>query len=430
MPIPDLAYSSAVTLARAVTPVLGAGSSKLARSLQGRSEAGPRLVAWCAEDRDPSRPLVWFHGPSVGEGLQARAVLTALRELRPDIQSVFTHTSPSAEGLARSMDVDVADYLPWDSGGAFRGLMDVLAATAIVFSQREVWPGVAREAARLDIPVVLAAATLPEDARRIRPAARWFLEPTFARVREVLAIADPDGARFAQLGVPPDRVVVTGDPGVDSAWARSRAADPGSSHLRPFVGQPAPTVVAGSTWPADEAVLVPAMKKVRQAVSGVRLIVVPHEPTPAHVSAVEVALEADGWTARRLSDVIKRGSLSGAGAVVVDSVGVLSDLYTVGSAAVVGGAFDQTGIHSVLEPAAAGIPSAFGPHHENSRAAGELEAEGAARVASDAEGLAEILATWLTDDEARRRAGAAGRAYLERHRGASRRSAERIAALL
>lgn len=429
MPIQDLVYTSALSIARTAAPILGFGTSKLARALRGRSGAAERLGAW-ADSRDRNRPLAWFHGPSVGEGLQARAVLVELRTLRPELLAVFTHTSPSALGLAARMTADIADYLPWDGGPAFRRLMDRLAPDVIVFSQREVWPGVAREGAERGTPVVLAAATLPEDAARLRPAGRWFLGPTFARVGTILAISERDGARFQRLGVEAGRVAVTGDPGVDSAWERAAAADPNAPHLLPFRVDPHPTVVAGSTWPADEEVLVPAMTAVRGTVPGVRLVVAPHEPSPAHVDAATGALRAGGWDVRPLSAVVRNKTLAGANAVVVDSVGVLAELYTLGDAALVGGAFDRTGIHSVLEPAAAGLPVAFGPHHGGSIAAGDLLECGAARTARTPAELETILRGWLTDSEGRESAGAAGRAYMERHRGASRRSAERIAALL
>ena len=425
----DLAYSVAVTAARSATPLLALGNSKLARSLRGRSGAAQRLRDW-GRLREAGRPLVWFHAPSVGEGLQARAVLRELRGIRPELQTVFTHTSPSAEPLARAIDVDVADYLPWDGGAGLRSVFDALAPSAIVFTQREVWPGVAAVAEKRNVPLVLAAATLPEGAGRIRWPARWFLRGTFQRLGAVLAIGRPDAKRFELLGVDPARVVVTGDPAIDSARERAGSARPDAPHLSPFLANAGPTVVAGSTWPADEAVLLPAMAQVRTRLPGVRLVVAPHEPTAQRVQALEEALQRDGWTVGRLSAVVKDRALAGSDAVVVDSVGVLAELYTVASVAVVGGAMDKTGIHSVLEPAAAALPMAFGPYHHGSRAAGELVEEGAARVADGPAALASALLSWLGDDEARARDGAAGREYLELHRGAAGRAAARVAALL
>ena len=79
-----------------------------------RRDAGERLLEWARWSRDSSRPLVWFHASSVGEGLQAESVLLELRRLRSDCQIIYTHFSPSAEAFARRVESDVSDYLPYD----------------------------------------------------------------------------------------------------------------------------------------------------------------------------------------------------------------------------------------------------------------------------------------------------------------------------
>src|SRR5690606_15408500 len=93
-------YTLAMRATRRVLPLLARGEGKLARGVRGRRGASDRLTAWAARSREPGRPLVWFHAPSVGEGLQAAAVIDALRELRPDTQIAYTFFSPSAERLA------------------------------------------------------------------------------------------------------------------------------------------------------------------------------------------------------------------------------------------------------------------------------------------------------------------------------------------
>jgi 3-deoxy-D-manno-octulosonic-acid transferase len=225
-------------------------------------------------------------------------------------------------------------------------------------------------------------------------------------------------------------VTVTGDPGIDSAWSRAAVVDPGAPHLRPFLEAPAPTLVAGSTWPADEAALLPAVAVVRAEVPDLRVVIAPHEPTADHVDSLVGRLESDGWAVRRLSTVMANRSAGDASAVVVDSVGLLAQLYAVGTVAFVGGAFDRTGIHSVLEPAAAGLPVSFGPLHQASRAAGDLLNRGGGRVATTGQELAGVLTEWLASPPAREAATAAARAYVEGHRGAARRSARRLATLL
>ncbi len=429
MPFSRFLYRLAQGTLRALGPVLSRGESKLARGLRGRRGADEVLAAWGRRHRAADRPLAWFHAPSVGEGLQARAVLEALARRRPDLQSAFTHFSPSAEALADRMPADVSAYLPWDLAGPTDRVLDALRPDALVFTKTEVWPVLVERAARRGVPSALVAGTVPPGAGRLSPRARRFLGPTWARLELACAIADEDAARLVELGVREEAVRVTGDPGIDSAAQRARAADPAEPWLAPFHADPRPTVVAGSTWPPDEAVLLPAMDRVRGEVAEVRLVVAPHEPGEDHVGGLVEELRDRGWSAGTLAEA-ERGGAGGLDAVVVDRVGVLAHLYTVGMAAYVGGGFGDDGLHSVLEPAAAGLPVAFGPRHANARAAGDLLSAGGAAEVDGAESLARKLLPWLTDPGARSYAAARAIGYIDRHLGAAARTAALLDELL
>jgi 3-deoxy-D-manno-octulosonic-acid transferase len=189
-------------------------------------------------------------------------------------------------------------------------------------------------------------------------------------------------------------------------------------------------VVAGSTWPADDAVLLAAIAAVRGRVPEARAVLAPHEPTERHVRDLVGLLERDGWRVATLTAVEARADVRGTDAVVVDRVGVLAQLYTIGDAAYVGGGFHDAGLHSVLEPAAAALPVAFGPRHDNARAAGELLAAGGASEVEAPDALAEALTRWLSDAEERRHAGERNFGYIQRHLGAAERSAALLDHLL
>lgn len=430
MSLTESLYGLAVTGVRALSPLLAVGGSKLARGIRGRRGVLARLEAWAQRDRDSSRALVWFHAPSVGEGLQARAVLEELRALRPDLQAAFTHFSPSAEQLAAGMPADVADYLPWDGTRQMSRAVSALRPSLIVFTKTEVWPNLTRVAQARGIPCALVAAALPPTSSRRGGPARALLGPSYARLDRVLAVGRDDAARLERLGGRPEAVEVTGDPGVDSAAQRALGADPRASWLAPFHADPAPTVVAGSTWEPDEKVLVPAVTGLRQEVRGLRLVVAPHEPTPAHVERLSAQLRRGGWGVTTLGEVEERGAVGPADAVVVDRVGVLAHLYTAGQVAYVGGGFHDEGLHSVLEPAAARLPVAFGPRHRNAPAAGDLVGRGGGAVVRDAHQLRAVLGAWFADPGRRAAASAAAHAYIESHLGAAARSAEALIDLL
>jgi 3-deoxy-D-manno-octulosonic-acid transferase len=223
---------------------------------------------------------------------------------------------------------------------------------------------------------------------------------------------------------------VAGDPAVDAAATHARRTDPISPYLAPFQGDRHPTLVAGSTWEADEAVLLPALARVKSAVPLVRVVVAPHEPTPEVVGRLVRELRASGWRAETLAEIERRGSCAGVDAVVVERVGVLAHLYSVADVAYVGGGFGTRGLHSVLEPAAARVPVVFGPRWGRSAAAGALLSVGGARSAPDRATLAALLTSWLTDAESRKRAAEHAFVYIDAHRGAAGRTADLLDPLL
>jgi 3-deoxy-D-manno-octulosonic-acid transferase len=308
--------------------------------------------------------------------------------------------------------------------------LDALRPTAIVFTKTEVWPTLVERATARSIPVALVAGTVPPGSSRAAWPARTLMRRTWARLSLACAVSREDGAALEHLGVPTDAVVVTGDPGIDSAAERAGSADPSAPYLAPFHAVPAPTLVAGSTWAADEAVLIPALGALRRAGRAMRVVVAPHEPTEEHVSGLVAALDGAGWSTTTLSAVESAGTLDGHDAVVVDSVGKLAHLYTIGDVAYVGGGFHDQGLHSVLEPAAAGLPTVFGPRHHNARSAHRLLAVDGAKIASGTQDLQRVLKGWLDDTPGRVAAGGRARDYIGDHRGAARNTAETLISLI
>jgi len=427
MPILERIYGMGIAALRPALPLLARGEGKLARGIRGRGGVVERMEAWAREHRDPACPLAWFHAPSVGEGHQARAVIEAFRALRPDAQVVYTFFSPSAEAFARAVPADFADYLPLDAAGEVRRALDALRPDVLAFSKYDVWPVLTREAKARGVRLLLLSATLPASSGRLRGPSRALLAPAYARLDAVAAISAEDAERFGRLGVPEERRSVTGDARFDQVWARAQAVDRASPLLAPFAGFEGTTLVAGSTWPEDERHLLPAFAALRKGGRAVRLILVPHEPTEAHLATAERRMDTLGLRHARLSST-DTGSIPDV--VLVDRVGVLGDLYALADVAYVGGGFGAAGLHSVLEPAAFGAPVLFGPRHANAREAGELVAAGGAFEVSTAEDAERILGGLADVYEMRRRASRIARAYVEARLGAAARGAELVAGML
>lgn len=366
-----------------------------------------------------------MHAPSVGEGLQARPVLQILRAEQPRIQLAYTHFSPSAATFAGSLDVDFRDYLPFDTASDAAAALDALRPDALVFSKLDVWPTLALEAARRGIGLGLISATVSPGSTRRHGAVRWLLVPAYAALDAVGAVSAEDAERLVGMGARREVVGITGDTRYDQVWSRAQGVDR-SAPLMARLASDRPTIVAGSTWPADEEPLLTAWRAVVTRVPRARLIIAPHEPTEGHITGIEQRARAAGWRAARLgSDAAASADL-----IIVDRVGVLGDLYALATGAFVGGGFHAAGLHSVLEPAAFGAPVLFGPGFGNSRDAVKLIEFGGGASARTPEEIAAHLARWAADPGARREEGDRAREMVRSGLGAARRSAELVLQLL
>jgi 3-deoxy-D-manno-octulosonic-acid transferase len=421
---PPFMYRLGISLAQRALPLAARFDRKIARGLDARRGVAERLRLWGQAHRDAARPLVWVHAPSVGEGLQAKPVLETLRAEAPQWQLAYTFFSPSAERLARTLPVDVADYLPLDRPRDVGAALEALAPSALVFSKLDVWPELTLAAARRGVKVGLISATVAPHSSRLRWPARGWAHPAYHAMDRIGTISDEDGRRLELLGARREVIEVTGDTRYDSVAERAERFDPTRDPFARLAIAPAGTftIVAGSTWPADEAVVLPAFVDFAAQVPGARLILAPHEPNPDHLAGIaQLAAEVGLPRPVRLSQIEHQ---SASPFIVVDRVGILADLYALAAVAFVGGGYHRAGLHSVLEPAVFGVPVAVGPHWHMSRDATLLIDRGGA-VALPADGRHPLHSQWLVwhhDPEARAKAGAAAKRLVREGRGAAERT--------
>ncbi len=400
---PSLLYRAAIVVARAFAP------------------RDPALQSWGAAHREPSRPLLLFHAASAGELRQAEPIIRRLRARHSGWQMAVSYFSRSGRDVAESLPVDVTGLSPWDTGEDVAALLTVLAPTAIVITKHDLWPGLASAAASRGIPMFLVAATVRPRSGRLRWPARGVLAPAYASLAGIAAVTDADADRLRALGCPADRVQVLGDPRYDGVAERIANRTPLTPHPT--------TLVAGSTWPEDESILLRAFRQAREERPDVRLMLVPHRPSDAGFRRIAAQAASLGLPA----PVRHRGATDDDPLAVVDEVGPLAFLYEAGVIAYVGGGFGRAGLHSVLEPAALGLPIIVGPNSTESTDARRLEeVDALARLPAD-RAVAVLEAwwmEWLADPEWRREAGAAAKAVVEAGRGAADRCADLVDAML
>lgn len=396
--------------------------SKFLRAMSARRGLLSRYEAWAGTGRDASRPLLWVHAPSVGEGLQALPVIQRFRAAHPEAQLVFTHFSPSAERFAQTIGADFTDYLPFDTESNVTRALDFIKPTAIVFSKLDVWPVLVEQAASRGVMTALLSATVPESSKRRSGVALMALREAYAALDVVGAIAPADAERLLDMGVRGDRITITGDTRYDQVWTKANTASAERDALMARYADPRPTLVAGSTWRSDEERLLPAWVQVRRMLPAARLIIAPHELTPSAIDRIEKWAAKERLTLSRTSEATARATE----VVLVDQYGILGDLYALATAAYVGGGFHDAGLHSMLEPAAFGAPVLIGPMHTGNRDAGLLIGGGGAMRCSGPGDISARLQAWFNNPAVLARASASARRVVEAGTGAADRSAELV----
>lgn len=386
-------------------------------------------------DRRGQPPALWVHGVSVGEVLAARDLIKRIRAARPDLPVVLTVTTRTGYAIARQTYPDLpVTYFPMDTGHAVRRTLARLNPACLILVELELWPNVLLECHRRGVPVAVVNGRITARSFRGYRLIRWALEPGLSRLASACVQTGAYGERLAALGVPLDRLRVTGNlkfDAVDPAAAEARREE---MRRRLGLADGQPTWVAGSVHPGEVPVLLQAHAELRRAIPDLKWVVVPRHPEKR--DEIAAALKAGGAAPVRLSRCDAGEDDAAKAAVVMgDTMGDLMAMYAVARAATVGGTWVPIGGHNPLEPASVGVPSAVGPHRFTIKdAVALLEGVGGLRCADSGIALAVALRAWLADPAAATTAGAAARTAVERERGATARTldvlTERLPALL
>lgn len=372
---------------------------------------------------------MWFHAASVGEGLHAKPVLEELRRRHPSWQLFYTHFSQSARPFAEHLDVDGRAFLPLDRARDMAAVVDALAPHLLVFAVADVWPELVAAARARQTRVALISGAVSQHSWRRRWPVTRLLQATYQSLDLVAAATAEDLEALSHLGARRERSHVLGNTRFDSAL--ERAADAQANLWVTALTSDRPTLVAGSTWRADEEVVLPAFAAVLRSHPTARLILAPHAPRPERLAAI--AALAGRWNLPAPVSLAELHRVPDPALVVVDRVGHLAHLYATGDVAYVGGGFGRRGLHSVLEPAACGLPVLVGPHWRGSAEALRLHRAGALESLPTRDAAAALTHVWigyLVDPMLRAEAGRTARRTVEDGTGAAARTAAALETLL
>ncbi len=350
----------------------------------------------------------------MGEFEQAKPIIAEIKRRAPATQVIVTFFSPS--GYENSLKYGLASiiaYIPFDSRANAERFVATVRPDAAIMVRYDVWPNHLWALRRHGVPVFIANATLRPSTVRDLPLLRQFHRAMYNALDGILTVSEADRSVFATYGLDHPMLAVMGDTRYDQVWRRSAEAK--TRHLLPpAITQGRKVLILGSSWTADEEVLMPACETLRAEHPELLIILVPHEPTLGNLERIESGLPAS-LSVIRFSNL---NDYAGESVILVDSVGILMPLYRYAHVAFVGGAFGA-GIHNVLEPAAYGLPVLMGPRHQNSQEAVRLQQEGGAFSGATTEELLAHLRRLFGDEKARQAAGDVALALVRSNVGAT-----------
>jgi len=364
---------------------------------------------------------IWVHASSVGEARAAVPLIEALRRSRR-AAFVSVNTSTGVEALRQVLPDVTCIRAPIDHPWCVERALARIRPAALVLVETEIWPCIIAAAARRGIPVIVASGRLSDRSFPRYRRLRRLLAPTLARITAVGARSERDAERFIALGLPAERVSLTGDLKLEPPIEGS---EPAPELVRALSG--APIFVAGSTHSGEESAALEVLEACERA--GLPLVAVVAPRHPDRIEAVEKELLRSGRRVLRRRALSAYGEggeegevLSSGEILLLDTVGELAGIYRLASVAFVGGSLAPVGGHNLLEPLASGCPVLFGPH------VGEVELQAALAVetgagvpVADAAELAEAVALLLGDPYATRERGRRAAEEIARRGGSARR---------
>lgn len=352
--------------------------------------------------------VIWFHAASLGEYEQAVPIINSIKESFPDHKILMTFFSPSGyEVKKNSQLVDFITYLPLDTPANARKFLEFTNPELALFIKYEFWPNFLSRLKSKNIPTLLISGAFRKDQLFFKPYGKWMRQ--YLDTFEHFFLQNQSSETLLQ-SIGYTNTSISGDTRFDRV-ASQLQQDNSLDFVAEFkAGKPC--VVIGSSWPEDELLLSPYINEDKNET---RYIIAPHTIKPSRISELQDSLQ--------VSSVVyseKDGKdLSQLKVLIIDTIGLLTKIYSYADIAYVGGAAGNTGLHNILEPATFGVPVIIGKNYDRFPEAAALKKrKGLFTVGSEAQ-LYNILEKLLNNPRYRAETGNISRNFIQENTGAT-----------
>ncbi|HUT29479.1 MAG TPA: 3-deoxy-D-manno-octulosonic acid transferase [Sedimentisphaerales bacterium] len=409
--------------------------------------------------KHPEKKCIWLHAVSVGEVNATKTIVKELQNKLPSLEIVISTTTDT--GFARANTLYGADlsvfYFPLDFSLVVRRAFANLRPAICLLMELEVWPNFVSTARRLNIPVVVVNGRITQRSVRRYGRIKPIAKAIFRKVTLVLAQTDEYAERFKEIGCPDERIIVTGSLKYDTAQVTDKVEGADALAARLNI-QPDDTLwVAGGTGNDEEKILLDVYKELKQQnrFTDLRLAIVPRKPerfdevaqliTDADFDLVRYSSvkDKDASTPHKAQAI--RGDttpchserseaerrISRQAVILGDTMGDLRKFYSLAAVVFVGRSLVPMGGSDMIEVAALGKPTIFGPHAFNfQQTVDDLLKDGGAILVRNAQQLLDAMQKCLTEPDFARTIAENGRDVIRKNQGATKKTIDQIANIL
>ena len=365
---------------------------------------------------ESSKETIWLHAVSVGETLAAVPLVKALQEKYPERRLLITCMTPTGSERITAAFGDSVDhsYAPYDTPDAVARFLKRVQPKMLIIMETELWPNTVAACYKRQIPVILANGRLSEKSARGYARVSKLSGPMVAQLSAVAAQHGDDGGRFTALGLPVEKLHITGNIKFDLELnAQIRLSAEALRQQWDGTNQ-RPVLLAASTHRGEDEIILQAFSLTKQSVNNALLVLVPRHPERFN-QVGDLCLDAGYSLARRSNN----DSTDNADILLGDTMGELMTFFGACDIAFVGGSLVSNGGHNMIEPAAWGKPTLSGLSVFNFAEVSRLLAEaGGLSLVEDAAALAESVIVLMKNPEQAQQMGLSAQQVAEANRGA------------
>jgi 3-deoxy-D-manno-octulosonic-acid transferase len=373
---------------------------------------------------------IWIHAVSVGEVMAIKELVKELKKVYPTKKFVISTVTPTGNKIAVGIagKEDFVTYLPLDFSFIVRRSLNRIKPSLFIIAETEIWPNLITQLYKRKIPLILVNARISDRAFSGYRKIKLLVKPVLEKLSLFCAQTDRDAQRFQALGVPREKIRVTGNMKFDTTdYTDKRITDYTDYKTKLGLKDNEKILVAGSTHPGEEEIILGVYKKLLDEFSDARLLIAPRHPERS--GEVQNIVIKYGFNPLRVSQFASLPvcQLNRPAVFILDTIGELLSFYAIADIVFVGGSLSKKGGHNILEPATGAKPILFGPYMFNFRDIAELFLDNRAAVQVNSQEELKIkIKELLSKPEEAADLGRRGRDLISKNRGATQRTLDII----